>query len=87
MASLREALGTALDGGTPEPVDTTPIETVVESAGEAAHAPEPTNHGDTPAATAEATAERIRDGLGRFIPKDTAAKAPDATPTPPAGAA
>jgi hypothetical protein len=86
MTSLREALGAALDGGTPEPVDTTPAETVVESGGEAAQVPETTNHGgETPAATevsTATTAERVRDGLGRFVPKDTSATAPGASAAP-----
>jgi hypothetical protein len=90
MASLREALGAALDGGKPDPVETTTevvAEVAADSGGEAAQPPEATDQGaPVEAGSTIEPAERIRDGLGRFIAKDTAAKAPDASATPPAGA-
>lgn len=84
MASLREALGAALDGdsSTTEEV-AAPVETTAEAA--------PAEVDITPAEPAEtqesAPGERIRDGLGRFVPKDaSAAAAPDAPGAPAAAA-
>ena len=72
MASLREALGAALDGdsSTTEEV-AAPVETTAAAA--------PAEADITPAEPAEtqesAPGERIRDGLGRFVPKDASAAA------------
>jgi hypothetical protein len=87
MTSLREALGAAIDGGAPEVVET-PVQAEAAVEGEATQAPDAANQGSETSAPPETTTstERIRDGLGRFVPKDTAAKAPDASATPPAGA-
>lgn len=74
MPSLRDALATALDTERPEDEDTSqqPVETgsVPEAApaAEAAPTEEAPQEGDT----------RVRDALGRFVPKDPAAPAPEA---------
>jgi len=72
MASLREALGAAIDGGeTATEEVSTPVETTAEVDITPAE----------PVETAESTpGERIRDGLGRFVPKDAAPAAAPAAP-------
>jgi hypothetical protein len=83
MASLREALGAALDGDAPVAEEAAPVETAVEAApAEVDITPAP------PAETQESAPEgRVRDGLGRFVPKDVSAAAAPAAPGAPVAAA